>query len=297
MPRTLVSGGTGFAGRFVVELLLAAGHELTVLARHLPPEGYFSAPVHFLEGSLEPDRDQSAAFEGADFFVHAAFDHVPGKYRGGEGADPAGFVRHNLYGSMALFEAARRAGVRRVVFLSSRAVYGLQRAGTVLEEETWPNPESLYGTVKLDAEKALLRMASPDFAPVVLRVTGIYGPAGPGREHKWSQLFADYLAGRPVEPRVGTEVHGDDVAAAVKLMLEAPTSEIAGQIFNVSDLVLDRRDLLAIVKDAAGSRHPLPEPADVSLLNVMSTAKLEGLGWRPGGRPLLEQTVRKIVAD
>lgn len=295
MPRTLVSGGTGFAGRFIVEQLLAAEHQVTVMARRAPPAGFFAASVDFVEGSLDPDRDLSAAFTGVDFFVHAAFDHVPGKYRGGEGSDPAGFVRRNLYGSMALFGMARAAGVRRVVFLSSRAVYGLQRAGTRLTEETWPNPETLYGTVKLDAEKALLKTTGKGFAPIVLRVTGIYGPAGPGRDHKWSELFADYLAGRAIAPRAGTEVHGADVAAAVQLMLEAPENEVSGEIFNVSDFVVDRRELLAIVKGATRSAHPLPPPADASAINVMSTGKLEAMGWRPGGRVLLERTVRQMV--
>lgn len=294
-PRTLVTGGTGFAGRFVVERLLAAGHAVTVWGRHQPAADFFSRPVPFIPGSLDPGQHHQATLQHVDFLVHAAFDHLPGRYRGGEGRDPQGFRRRNLEGSLALFEAARRAGVGRAVFLSSRAVYGTQPPGAALTEETEPRPDTLYGALKLETERALARMRTPDFEPVTLRVTGIYGPARAGRAHKWSELFADYLAGKPIEPRVATEVHGDDLAEAVRLALDA--SDLPDGVLNVSDLVLDRRDLLEFVQDLTKSAHPLPARADSGGLNVMDTARLRALGWRAGGWPLLRRTVRQLLAD
>ena len=289
----LVSGGTGTVGRFVVERFLAGGREVVVMGRRSPPEGFFSAPIKFVEGALDPERDQSAAFEGVSDFVHAAFDHLPGKYRGGEGDDPQAFVRRNLDGTAALFEQARAAGVARVAFLSSRAVYGDQPPGTALTETTEPRPDTLYGEVKLAVEQALSALWRPGFAGTTLRVTGVYGPAAPGRDTKWSGLFADYLAGRPVSPRIGTEVHGDDVAAAVEIALGA---DPVIDLLNVSDLIVDRHDLLAIVKDVTGATYQLPERADASALNVMDCSRLASLGWRPGGRRLLRETVARICA-
>ncbi|EIM72113.1 NAD-dependent epimerase/dehydratase [Nitratireductor aquibiodomus RA22] len=128
-PHSIVSGGTGLVGRFIVEGLLAAGHRVTVLGRNAPPEGLFSGAVAFAPMTLEPTSISTALFEGADFFVHAAFDHLPGRYRGGEGDDAAGFRRRNLDGSIAMFRAARAAGVARTVFLSTRAVYGPRAPG------------------------------------------------------------------------------------------------------------------------------------------------------------------------
>jgi nucleoside-diphosphate-sugar epimerase len=293
---TLVSGGTGFVGRFIVENLLTAGHEVTVMGRTEPSADFFSRPVHFIEGALDPDADHSAAFSGVAFFVHAAFDHVPGKYRGGDGADAAGFRSRNHDGSIALFRTARVAGVNRAVFLSSRAVYGNQPAGAILTEETTPRPDSLYGEVKLATERCLHEMAADGFCGASLRITGVYGPAGLGREHKWDGLFRDYLAGRPIEPRAGTEVHGDDVAAAVRLILEAPAASVCSEVFNISDILIDRRAILSIVQDAAGSSHPLPPRADRSALNVMSTEKIRALGWRPGGAASLRAFVLEHFA-
>ncbi|GLS32172.1 Nucleoside-diphosphate-sugar epimerase [Mesorhizobium albiziae] len=296
MTATLVSGGTGFVGRFIVENLLAAGHAVTVMGRTAPPQGFFSAPVRFVEGTLDPSRDQSAAFDGIDCFIHAAFDHVAGKYRGGEGDDAAGFRFRNREGSAALFAAAKARGVSRAVFLSSRAVYGTQPAGALLDEETPPHPDTLYGQVKLASEEDLKAMSGADFCGASLRVTGVYGPGGHGREDKWADLFRDYLAGRPILPRAGTEVHGDDVGAAVRLMLEAPEPKVSGEIFNVSDLLVDRHDLLSMLRDSAGSLHPLPDRADHSAANVMATAKIRALGWRPGGVASLENFVRSQAA-
>ena len=108
--KVLVSGGTGLVGRYIVEELLAAGYSVIVGARRPPMPGLFSRPVDFVPLSLDPDSDQIDAFDDAYFFVHAAFAHVPGRYRGGEGDDPEGFRRLNLDGTVRLFETARRTG-------------------------------------------------------------------------------------------------------------------------------------------------------------------------------------------
>ncbi|MEC9344041.1 MAG: NAD(P)-dependent oxidoreductase [Pseudomonadota bacterium] len=295
--RILVTGGTGYAGRFIVEDLLQAGKTITVAGRKPPPARHFSRPIGFLPLVLDPDAIGALVLEGFDAVVHAAFHHVPGRYRGGEGDDPAGFCRSNLEGSRALFEAAKQAGIARLVFLSSRAVYGSQPAGAGLSEETACFPDTLYGEVKLAAERALAAMSEGDFATISLRATGIYGPAAPGMPHKWSALFDSFLAGNEIAPRAGTEVHGRDVASAVRLVLEADFQKVSGLAFNVSDMLLDRRDLLALVNELAGTDHALPPAADVSRFNPMDCSRLRGLGWRPGGLALLRETVREWLGS
>ena len=301
MPRTIVSGGTGYVGRFVVERLIADGHEVAVLARKPPPESFFSRPVAHLHLSLEDEADPAPLFSSADAFVHAAFDHVPGRYRGGEGDDAEGFRRRNQYGSMRLFEAARAAGVGRAVFFSSRAVYGTQPRGKALTEETRPHPDTLYGEVKRAVERQLAGLDDDGFVATSLRLTGVYGPAGAGRVCKWTPLIRDYLDGRPVAPHAGTEVHGDDVAAAVALVLSAPPAAVRASVFNVSDLIVERSDLLAAVQRMTGCPHPLPAVADVSGLNVMDTTRLQSLGWTPGRlsalREYLDALVSRLVAE
>jgi nucleoside-diphosphate-sugar epimerase len=295
MTRVLVSGGTGYAGRFIVEHLLANGYKVTVGSRTAPEPGTFSKDVAFVPLRLDPDADQIEAFDNVYYFVHAAFDHIPGKYRGGEGDDPQGFQRANLDGTVRLFETARDAGVRRCVFLSSRAAYGPQPPGTVLIEDMHGKPDTLYGEVKLQAERSLLSLCGHGFVTASLRATGIYGPAGAGRRHKWAGLFEDYLAGKPVSPRVSTEVHGDDVARAVRLMLESDTVRINGETFNVSDLLIDTYEILSTLQRATHCPHPLPAVGDTAICNPMGTCKIEALGWKPGGLELLKETIERLV--
>ncbi|MCF3638394.1 NAD(P)-dependent oxidoreductase [Rhizobium sp. TRM95111] len=295
MTRVLVSGGTGYVGRFVVEHLLARGYRVAVGGRTPPFDGFFSAPVSFVPLRLDPEADQIDAFENVYYFVHAAFAHAPGRYRGGEGDDPDGFRRANLGGSVRLFEAARDAGVRRCVFLSSRAAYGSRVPGGALTEEMMPRPDTLYGRVKLDTERSLQALCSHAFVTASLRVTGVYGPAGPGRRDKWADMIEGYLAGESTTPRAGTEVHGDDVAAAVRLMLETDSLRVNGETFNVSDILTDRHEILSIVRAATHCPHDLPPEADRASLEAMSTDKLAALGWIPGGTTRLRETVKAMA--
>lgn len=281
--KVLVSGGSGLVGRYIVNGLSQAGYDVVVGGRTPAPRDWFVKPADFVPLVLDPDEDQHPAFKGVDAFVHAAFDHLPGKYRGGEGEDPDRFRRLNLDGTVRLFETAKAAGVGRIVFLSSRAVYDGLPPGTPLLEDAALQPGSLYGEIKLAAERALAELAGPSFVTASLRLTGVYGNLRP---NKWDGLFADYLAGRSIAPRAGTEVHGRDVASAVQLMLEADIGDINGRAFNVSDIVVNTVDLLPRVPtrlDAAG------QP-----VRPMNTGRISTLGWTSGGYPLLERTLREL---
>jgi nucleoside-diphosphate-sugar epimerase len=253
----LVTGATGTVGRFLLPALAKAGHSVTTLGR---------------AGDVRWTLEDPTPLPPADALVHLAFAHAPGRYRGGEGDDPATFRRLNLDGTLRLLDSA---GDARVVFLSTRAVYGDRRQGETLREADPPAPDSLYAEVKLAAEAAVAERGG-----VSLRATGVYG----GVPHKWQPLFAAFLAGEPVPPRVATEVHGADLAAAVCLAL---ASDARGPL-NVSDILLDRHDLLARVAALTGCPHPLPPRAEGPPPGVMATDRLRALGWRPGGLPALD---------
>ncbi|SDI39745.1 NAD-dependent epimerase/dehydratase family protein [Aliiruegeria lutimaris] len=286
-----ITGATGLVGRFVAEETLAAGDTVLSLGRNPPRPGFFSEPVAHMPFELGAPPP---SLEGIDGLIHLAFQHLPGRYRGGEGTDPDGFRQANLDGTMRLFEAARRDGVKRILFLSSRAVYGDWPAGTRLHESLAPRPDTLYGEVKWRAEQALAGFYGADVATASLRATGVYGPAGPGQRHKWEELFHDFFAGTDIAPRAATEVHGADVASAVRLLLKASPEKLGGRAFNLSDLVLDRRDLLRELAQIAGMSLPLPQSADVTQVSQMDCARLRDLGWKPGGWPLLQRTLKEM---
>jgi len=286
--RIAVTGASGQVGHWIAAGLLEAGHEVVALGRH--PSRHAQAEHRpFDLGGPPPDLSRCEAL------VHAALSHAPGRYRGGEGDDPDGFVRLNAEGTARLFAAARSAGVGRALFLSSRAVYGAYPSGTPLHEGLPPRPDTLYGRVKLEGERALAALAAPGFSVASLRVTGVYGPPVAGLPHKWADLFAAFGRGERVAPRAGTEVHAGDLAEAVRMLLAAPAAMAPG-LFDISDFVLDRRDLLAAWADVSGVSGPLPEAADTARVSAMSAARLRALGWRPRGRPGLAPVLRALAA-
>ncbi|MDO5632101.1 MAG: NAD(P)-dependent oxidoreductase [Paracoccus sp. (in: a-proteobacteria)] len=266
--RVALTGATGRLGGMIAPALAAAGYDLNLL------------PGWRLGDT--PD------LRGTDALVHLALSHAPGRYRGGEGDDPAGFRAANLDGTLRLWDAAIRDGVGRVVFLSSRAVHDGHPPGMRLPDDLPPAPTSLYGQIKAQAESAL---AALPLHGTSLRATGVYGP---GRAHKWAPLFADFLAGQPIEPHVATELHGDDLAAAIALILRHPAPPAT---LNASDLVLDRRDLLAEVAALTGCRHPLPARADASGLRVPDCTGLAAMGWHPGGITGLRASLPGLICD
>ncbi|MBB1490246.1 NAD(P)-dependent oxidoreductase [Paracoccus sp. MC1854] len=265
--RIALTGASGLVGRFLSRALQTDGHQVETL-----PGWRLGQP---------------APLEGCEVLIHAGFAHVPGKYRGGEGDDPEGFVALNRDGSLRLFQQAKAAGVGQVVFLSSRAVYDALPAGTPLPDGTPSAPQSLYGRVKAEAEAGLAALDAPGFATASLRATGIYGP---GEGHKWTGLFADYIAGRPITPRIATELHGDDLSAAILLILRSG----ARGAFNASDLLLDRHDLLAEAQRLTGCPYPPPPCAD-AVVSVMSCDRLAAMGWQPGGWPRLRDSLPAML--
>jgi len=296
MPHVLISGGTGYVGRFIVEEALYEGWDVTVTGRTAPTQDFFSQPVKFIEAPLDHQADYGGVFAGIDYFIHAAFDHKPGLYRAGEGDDPEGFALRNLGGSAAMVKAAKAQGVTRVVFLSSRAVYGTQEPGMDLYEHMTARPDTLYGKLKLELEQIIEKMTDDDFYGVSLRVTGVYGPAGKGKSHKWESLFELFSNGLKVKPRAATEVHGEDVARAAILALTTPTERMAGHhVFNVSDYIIDHRDILAPLQAKLKLTHPLPMAGERGQINAMNCDRLKHLGWRCAGPTKFGFTIEALV--
>ena len=250
----LVTGATGTVGRFLLPALAGAGHRATTLGR---------------SGDIRWTLDDPADLPPADALVHLALAHAPGRYRGGEGDDPARFRRLNLDGTRRLFDAA---GAARIVFLSSRAVYGDHRWARSCAKPTPPPPT-----------RSTARSSSPPRPPSAPAAPRSVRPASTAAT-KWDALFRAYRAGEPVAPRVASEIHGADLAAAVLLLLGS--SETGA--FNASDLLLDRHDLLARVQRLTGCPHPPPARAGGPPPGVMATDRLRALGWRPGGTARLD---------
>ncbi len=151
--KVLVTGGAGYVGGVSVDAILAAGHQVVVLddlsTGHRPIVG----PGARLEVGSYVDEDAVRALlerERVDAILHCAARSLVGESI----ADPARYYRENVAGGIALLEAARAAGVLRVVFSSTAAVYGTPEV-TPITEDAPLRPINPYGETKRTFEGAL----------------------------------------------------------------------------------------------------------------------------------------------
>src|SRR5713226_6334112 len=179
MKRFLVTGGAGFIGSHLTARLLADGDCVRVLDNfssgspdNLPSAGPPGADLEVIRGDVRDLPAVERAARGADAIFHqAAMRSVPRSV-----ADPLGANDNNVTGTVQAFEAARRAGVRRVVYASSSSVYG-DRPDLPKSEIQPPAPISPYAVSKLAGEMyATVWTRLFDVPTVGLRYFNVFGP-------------------------------------------------------------------------------------------------------------------------
>jgi nucleoside-diphosphate-sugar epimerase len=145
----------------------------------------------------------------------------------------------NHMGSVRLAESARKAGVKRFVYMSSCSVYGVGQPDQILDESSPVNPQTAYAECKAKVEHDVQPMAGDDFEPCFLRNATAYGASprqrfdivlndlcGLAWTTKEIKLLSDGTPWRPL-------VHALDMCQAVWRSVTAPAEAIRGQIFNV----------------------------------------------------------------
>ncbi|HVX63580.1 MAG TPA: NAD(P)-dependent oxidoreductase [Pirellulales bacterium] len=291
-----VTGATGFLGRYIVARLLSQGFHLRCWRRETSDLGGFDAGerLNWVVGDLSNADSASALVAGCDAVVHAALFHPGGGFRGGEG-DVIEFAERNVLGTLRLIEAARAAGARRFVFVSTCAVHEKILSDRPLDEThpTWAT--SHYGAHKAALEQFVHSYGwGQGYEICAVRPTGIYGLARPAEQSKWFSLVRDVARGKPVQcTRGGKEVHAADVAQAIELLLKAPG--ISGEAFNCYDRYISEYEVATIARRLSGGKGEiLGQPTAPK--HQIETGKLRDLGMQFGGEPLLEQTVGELLA-
>jgi nucleoside-diphosphate-sugar epimerase len=237
--RAFVTGVSGYIGVVLAPYLMERGIEVVGLDTGYYRDGWLFSDNRRMAVqpfSLNKDlRDvTSADLEGCDAVAHLAeLSNDP------LGQNNPGITRQiNHVGSVALAEAARRAGIRRFVYTSSCSVYGAG-TGDFLDETAAPNPQTAYAECKVLVERDVGKMADADFCPVFLRNATAYGASPRMRfdivlndlaamafTTKRIAMLSDGSPWRPV-------VHIQDICEAIYRSLTAPEDAVRGKIFNV----------------------------------------------------------------
>jgi nucleoside-diphosphate-sugar epimerase len=219
----LVTGASGFIGGRVAErLVLEHGVEVRALVRTLSAAGRLVRfPVTLVHGDVTDAADLERACRGVDLVFHCAFG-------------TAGSQKHrawvNKEGTRRVLQAAGRAGVGRIVHLSTLMVYGRTADGDL--DETAPRRRfgNAYADSKLAAERIAMRSGLP---VAVLQPTAVYGPYG----GIWTEKVLRALkAGRQILVNggdgLGNAVYVDDLVSA--MLLAAVKHEAVGEAFLIS---------------------------------------------------------------
>ena len=172
----LVTGGCGFIGSHIAEHLTAQGEQVRILddlstGKESNLAG-FADRVEFVRGSLLDPGTVEAAVDGVDYILHQAA--IPSVQRSVD--DPVRSNAANVDGTVRLLDAARRAGVKRVVYAASSSAYGDQPV-PVKKENLLPMPKSPYAVSKLAAEYYLQAFTECyGLETVSLRYFNVFGP-------------------------------------------------------------------------------------------------------------------------
>jgi dihydroflavonol-4-reductase len=266
----LVTGGTGFLGRAIIERLLNEGDEVKALARSDASTGELGAlGAEPVRGDVLDLEGLAPAMRGCDVVYHAA----------GANAfcarDPSPMFEVNVRGSQNVIRAAARAGVRRVVYTSSAATLG-EASGTIGSEESPHRGWFLsdYERSKFEAEQAVFATARETGVEVVS-----VNPAsvqGPGRASGSARLLLDYLNGR-LKAVVDSQLSLVDIADCTEGHLLAGSRGTPGERYVLSGATLSVREGLALVASLVGVDRPL-RALPPSLAMAVATAA-EALGW------------------
>lgn len=217
--KALVTGATGFVGAAVARALEGAGWQVRALARSGSNRGnlrHLAAQV--VEGDLGDPNSLRRALEGCEGLFHVAADYRLGA------RDPGPLYRTNVEGTRNILNAARGAGVARMVYTSSVATIGIPADGSAGDERTPAGLDDMIGHYKRSkylAEAAVLDAAKRGLPVVIVNPST---PVGPGdiKPTPTGQLILDAASGRmPAYVDTGLNiVHVDDVAAGHLLAFE-----------------------------------------------------------------------------
>jgi len=267
--KVLITGASGFLGGHMAELFVGSGHDVRGLVRNTSrTELLEKLGVEIVRGDLKNHDSLSRAVEGVDVVVHAATT-----MRG----IPQEYVESTVKGTYGLLEAAREAGVRRFVHISSISVYKMQklsRGQRISEDFPYEDSQTFltnYSRSKIDAERCALGFACGDEMQVtVLRPGILYGPSG-----DWKLPRIGYALGKNWFLVIGRGRRLLPVCyvrnCAQAALLAAGREGVGGGIFNiVDDEVFTQREYLRALKE-----HVRPRLRRICLPYFLARA----LGW------------------
>lgn len=304
MSTVLVTGGAGYVGAVLVPKLLARGHHVRVLDTYT----YGREPLDALRGAtnlteIEGDiRDRAVVARGVagcDVVLHLACISNDPSFE----LDPLLGKSINYDCFEPLVAAAKDAGVRRFIYISSSSVYGLSDAADVTEDHPL-RPLTDYSKYKALCEPLLHAQAGPNFTTLVIRPATVCGYSPRMRFDLSVNILTNHAVNRRkilvfggVQTR--PNIHIDDLTDLYVDLLDEPDARIAGQTFNAGYANRSINDLAALIGRTVEAELPgapieveTRPTDDLRSYHVNSQKIADVLGFRP--RRTIEDAVRDL---
>lgn len=299
--KALVTGGAGFIGSHLAELLINQGHEVTVvdslLSGRMKNLAAFSGHprFRFVQADIRDGAAIAPAFEGVDWVFHLAglADIVPSIEM------PDQYYSTNVTGTFNILECARRFGARKVLYAASSSSYGIPDA--------YPTPETMpmkaqypYALTKHMGEELVLHWSRVYKLPAIsLRLFNVFGPRS-RTSGAYGAVFGVFLAqklnNRPFTV-VGDGTQSRDFTFVVDVahaFLRAAESDVSGEAMNVGSG--DHYSVNRLVELLGGAVEYIPKRPGEPDCTFADTSKIERLlGWKAcvpfdeGVRQILER--------
>jgi len=305
MAKFMVTGGAGFIGSHITELLISEGHEVVVYDNfstgresNIEP---FKDRISVVRGDIRDSSALDGAMAGVNYVIHHAAEISAIK----SVEDPIYADEVNVVGTLNVLRSARDNGVKRLVLASSSAIYG-DTGSDPQSELNLPKPLSPYGASKICGEHyCTVFNEIYGLETVCLRYFNVFGP----RQNPKSQyaavipIFVDrILAGKELHIYGDGEQTRDfvfvkDVARAN--LMACLHENAAGQVFNIAGgRSVTINELAEILMDAAGNRVPVIHDAaklgDIKYSSSRTEKAREVLGFSP--QVSLEDGLKQVVA-
>ena len=299
--RVLITGGTGFVGSYVARCLAEkdpAGHVILFDLFPSPSRsGPLPANVSIIRGDLlEPLQLLGAMREHqVDYVVHLAVALQ---------ASPLVMAKVGCLGTTNVFEAARLEQIKRVVFTSSVGIYPVQATISehdLVDEDTWPRPNSMYGACKLFNElEADVYRSTFGLDIIGLRLPGVFGL---GRVSRPGVVPGDWLDGpglallgktmvMPPERQIVDWIYASDLA---EVMFQALTIEKPSRnLYNVSGGAIQAGEWTASIRELLPDAEIKVSIDHIPVTRVMNSDRLKReWGFRP--RYNAREAIREYV--
>ena len=302
MQTVFVTGGAGYVGSALVPQMLSRGYRVKVLDLFIYGREVFDSIKHdanleLIQGDLRDQALLRQALPGCDAVIHLACISNDPSFE----LNPDLGKSINFDAFEPLVQISQAAGVKRFIYASSSSVYGVKDEPDVNEEMAL-EPLTDYSKYKALCEEVLLRYQAPGFTTVIIRPATVCGYAPRQRLDVIVNILTNHaintgkikvFGGEQLRPNI----HIQDMVDLYLLLLELPSAQIAGKIFNAGFENHRVRELAQMVQTIVGFDRVTVEtvPTDDNRSYHVSSAKIaRELGFVP--QHTIEEAVRDLVA-